>query len=78
MEFLVDEHTLFAAGLILGVTGYVMILIKAFQEHLIWGTCCLLFPPVPVLIFAFMNLDKCWFALGLWFAGIPLVWHGLL
>ncbi len=54
-----------------------MILIKAFQEHLIWGVCCLLFPPVPVLIFAFMNLDKCWFALGIGFAGI-LLYFGMV
>ena len=41
-------------GLIMAFAGFVMVLFAAFDESILWGLLCLLFPGV-VLIFAITN-----------------------
>ncbi|MHC5035783.1 MAG: hypothetical protein ACYTHM_00575 [Planctomycetota bacterium] len=55
MAIAIASFLLFAGDLLF-LVGLIWLIVKAFQEHIVWGTFCLIFPPL-VLVFAFLDLE---------------------
>ncbi len=55
-------------GLIVGMIGWVMMLVEAFKRNIWWGLGSF-FIPLITLIFAFINWTEAWKGFMVWFAG---------
>lgn len=63
-------------GWIICVVAWIMLLIAAFKEHILWGLGCL-FIPIVSLIFIIINWDKAKNPFFTWIAGILVVILGV-
>lgn len=55
--------------LLLGLAGWIMMLLEAFKESAAWGLFSLFIAPV-LLVFALMNWDRCRNGFILWALGV--------
>jgi len=62
-------------GLVCVLLAWIGIVVKAFGTSMLWGLACL-FIPLVGLIFAVLNFNELKGALGLWAAGVIMIFVG--
>ena len=68
---------LFSVGVIIAAVGGIWVVVKAFQESLVWGLCSI-FIPLVVLIFVLTHWGDCKKPFGIWAVGVILYIGGFM